>query len=178
MTVCAGLSIAPRGGCARLASTPPVSLRAGIAGAFLPRPSTLERLGRPTSRAVTDGRWDKGRFTFCRVTTEPAPSVDGRNRSGATLVTRQPRRGSPASSRSSWKGGMSIGPAYLARVFPDPWPHELSLLATAGGPDAIDCVTDRMADAGLVRRRGDSGFEPRHKADARIDRWRQKAGGV
>ena len=51
---------------------------------------------------------------------------------------------------------MSIGPAYLARVFPDPWPHELSL-ATAGGPDAIDCVTDRMADAGLVRRRETAG---------------------
>ena len=73
---------------------------------------------------------------------------------------------------------MSIGPAYLARVFPDPWPQELSL-ATAGGPDAIDCVTDRMAAAGLVRRRGDSGkFEPRRKTDMRVERWRQKAGGV
>lgn len=73
---------------------------------------------------------------------------------------------------------MSIRPAYLARVFPDPWPHELSL-ATAGGADAFDCVTDRMAAAGLVRRRGDSGkFEPRHKTDMRIERWRQKAGGV
>ena len=45
------------------------------------------------------------------------------------------------------------------------------------GPDAIDCVTDRMAAAGLVRRRGDSGkFEPRHKADARIDRSAAESG--
>ena len=73
---------------------------------------------------------------------------------------------------------MSIRLPDLARVFPDPWPQELSL-ATAGGPDAIDCVTDRMAAAGLVRRRGDSGkFDPRHKTDKRIERWRQKAGGV
>ena len=73
---------------------------------------------------------------------------------------------------------MSIRLPDLARVFPEPWPQELSL-ATAGGPDAIDCVTDRMAAAGLVRRRGDSGkFEPRHKTDMRVERWRQKAGGV
>lgn len=73
---------------------------------------------------------------------------------------------------------MSIRLPDLSRVFPEPWPQELSM-ATAGGPDAIDCVTDRMAAAGLVRRRGDSGkFEPRHKTDMRVERWRQKAGGV